>query len=167
MGHAEEIQQITDEESTWQRLKNKNGHDFESAGAHSKVRYNRVGPITKDTSGAVVIGYVDGGKSYRRHSGVTMHFHQRLIAAMLCGRARDRDSLCTDLTPFTIPIFLFALFFCFVCWFARAALGLPLRGLLRLRRACLSEEVHMPYVTYAVGARNALMPSRRSGCLVT
>ena len=92
MGHAEEIQQITDEDRSGQRLNNKSGQDFECSGAPSKVRYNQVGPITKDTSDAVVIGYVDGSKSYRRHSGVTMHIHQRVIAELPCGRARDRDS---------------------------------------------------------------------------
>ena len=90
MGNAEENLQITEEERTRQRLKNKSGHDFESAGAHSKVRYNRVGPMTKDASDAVVIRYVDGSKSYSRESGVSRHIHQRLIAELPCGASREQ-----------------------------------------------------------------------------
>ena len=92
MGNAEQNLQISEEERLRQRLKNKNGHDFQVSGAHVKVRYNRVGLITRDTSGAVVTCDVDGSKSYSRHSGVTRHIHQRVIAELPCGRARDRDS---------------------------------------------------------------------------
>ena len=73
-------------------LNSKSGHDFECSGAHFKVRYNRVGPIAKDTSGGVVICDAEGSKSYSRHSGVTRHIHQGLIAELPRGRARDRDS---------------------------------------------------------------------------
>ena len=90
IGKTEQVAQITEEEKDQQRLKNKTGHDSAGSGAPLKVRYNRVGPITMDTSHAVVIRDVDGSKSYRRGFEVTGHIHQGLIAELPCGVSREQ-----------------------------------------------------------------------------